>query len=226
MDDRRTHIRRDEDLDRHKADECFFYREKGTYEQMIKEQQTLNSAIMDMLTSLNDNLQEYKEAGSEENREMLDQVNLHIGILLERIQTTDAHDALQNTQIAAILKALEETRSYVNMQMDDGAIYSDKITQLDTKLTAVCGALNDLKADLNNGYADKLVARIKSDVDGLSKRTEDNVASRMTGLAEDVVRSTLRKGEYGQKMLWHWLIRISMAGGILYLAIDRLLGGK
>jgi len=220
MEERRTHIRRDEDQERHKADNCFFYREKGTYEQMIKEQQTLNSAIMDMLTSLNDNLQEYKEAGSEENRQILDQVHIHVNGLIEQIRETDERDILQNTQIQEIFAALQELRSYVNMQMDDGTKAEERINKLDRKLTNLCKELASLKEHLDNGYSDKLVSRITAENEKTADKSTDKMTERMMGMVEDMLRGKIKWKENRQRYFWTWLIRLTAVGGIGYMLVD------
>lgn len=173
MDDRRTQYRREEDQ-RHSAEVCHFIQAKEYYDTIARQQDEKNTVVMNLLTRLNDNLQEYKDGSDEQLTDILDQVKIQVGSFLVQIEESETRDQIHDNQFKEIFNGIEELRAYVNMQSEDIDKASNKI--------------QELKTHMDNGWKNDLLADMKSMVDDLRKQNRElmNVVVQKSATQSDL----------------------------------------
>ncbi len=216
MDDRRTQRRRQEDEQMH-IENCYFREVQGKYDGLIAQQEQQNALVMDLLSKLNDNLQEYKEGSDEQLLQLIDQIKIQVNGMIGQIVESDKRDKDHDRQFKEVFVGIEELRAYVNMQSEDIGKASAKISEL--------------KSHMDNGWKKDLLADMKSMMDDLRKQNHElmNVIVQKSATQNELDNERDKRSHdlkmRRQDSIFKLLIGATASGGLI-LAFIQMLSGK
>ncbi len=185
----------------HQDGHCYFIEAKDDYDNLIEQQHKHNTMVMDYLTTLNDRLVERMEELDEKTLGIQDQNDIRLNALVAGYDRSKETDDKHETQFNRIFQSIGVLEESVSEQKTD---------------------LKDLRKHLDNGYADKLIDRLKEQTEDITDKSADKITERMLDMFEIMVQGKVQGKLKGQAFFWTWLIRLTAAGGLAYIVIDKL----